>query len=281
MKMVNYLARQSRSIHIAVGLVAVALVGLLQRLTGPEVSFAILYLIPISQVTWFAGRLPGVVLAVFSAAVGLVVDLTEGLAYSSPAIPFLNTAVRLGLFLVVALALAALRSAVARLRGPAETGRLTGAANEKRFHESIQLERSRALRYKHPLTLMYVDVDDFEHIGEHSGGRPGDELLRLVATTIRDNIRSIDTLGHIGGGEFGILLVESKTDQAQSVIGRIREDLLAAAQQDNWPVTFSFGAVTFFSPVVPVDEMIRMVDALMATVRSEGKNAIKYEVYSD
>ena len=65
------------------------------------------------------------------------------------------------------------------------------------------------------------------------------------------------------------------------MIGRARENLLEAMRRSGWPVTFSFGAITFFNPIVSVDEMVHMADWLMYAVKSEGKNAIKYEVYSD
>ena len=275
------LKKLPRSIHILVGLLAVALVGLLDRVTGSEVAFSVFYLIPVAQVTWFAGTFAGIALAVVSAGTGLLADLAAGHVYSHPAIPFWNAVVRLIFFLVFTLILSALRKARDREQEQAITDSLTGAANARRFYEVVQVEKSRALRYKHPITLVIVDVDDFRQINDRFGYPIGDALLRLVATTIQDNIRSIDIVGRLGGDEFSILLVESQPTQAQTVIARIKESLAEAVRRSGWPVTFSFGAITFFNPSGSVDEMIRMVDALMYTVKSEGKNAVKYEVYSD
>lgn len=85
---------------VLLGLLLVLLLGVLDYLSGPEISFAIFYLLPIYLVTWFIGRWPGVIASVISALVWLLADLLAGHAYSHPMIPYWNSLVRLCFFLL-------------------------------------------------------------------------------------------------------------------------------------------------------------------------------------
>ncbi len=105
----KYLAQQSRLSLTLWGLVLAGLVGIVDYLTGPELSFSIFYLIPIYLVAWQVGRQMGILLSITSAAMWLTADLLTGYPYSHPLIPYWNAVVRLGLFTIVTLALSALR----------------------------------------------------------------------------------------------------------------------------------------------------------------------------
>jgi len=104
------LRRQSRFSLIAVSLVSIVLLGIVDHLTGPEISFSIFYLLPISVVAWFVGRKAGIGMSVAGAATWLVADLLSGQTYSHAVIPYWNAIVRLGLFLIVSQALSGLRA---------------------------------------------------------------------------------------------------------------------------------------------------------------------------
>lgn len=91
----------SRAGATVAGFGLVALVGVLDYLTGYEISFSIFYLIPIFVVGWSAGRTAGALVALASALAWLLVDLRSDHAYSNPVIPYWNAAVRLAFFLAV------------------------------------------------------------------------------------------------------------------------------------------------------------------------------------
>jgi hypothetical protein len=84
-------------------------IGLLDHLTGPEISFGVFYFLPIWMMTWHLGRRPAVLFSVLCALVWLVVDETDGGAPSSPWIPFWNAGARLVYFLTFALLLSGTR----------------------------------------------------------------------------------------------------------------------------------------------------------------------------
>jgi hypothetical protein len=91
------------------GTLMVLSVGLVDFLTGAEISFSVFYLIPIGFTTWFAGRALGLLTAFLSAAVWLAADLATTPGYSHPAIPYWNSLVRLGIFALTAHQLSAIR----------------------------------------------------------------------------------------------------------------------------------------------------------------------------
>lgn len=95
---------------IALALALVAVIGAVDYLTGPELSFSIFYLLPVSLAAWESGRRPGLLVALVGSATWLAADLSAGQVYSHAAIPYWNALVRLALFAVVATSLAALKS---------------------------------------------------------------------------------------------------------------------------------------------------------------------------
>ena len=111
-------------------------IGILDYLTGPEIAFSPFYIIPITMVTWLAGRKAGVIMAFFSAGSWLLADLFPP-HYSHPPIVYWNAITRLFMFLLVALLLSYLRSLTAGLRSMAEL-RTIALAAERNGHETTR-----------------------------------------------------------------------------------------------------------------------------------------------
>jgi diguanylate cyclase (GGDEF)-like protein len=172
-----------------------------------------------------------------------------------------------------------LRSAMEREKELARTDPLTGAMNSRAFGELATAELHRARRYERPFTLAYVDIDDFKAVNDRFGHSTGDTLLRLVAETMKQNSRAVDVIARVGGDEFVILLPETGPGPAQVVSRKLQERLLGVVQQNEWPVTFSIGAITFISPPATVDEMLRLADRLMYSAKKSGKNQIRHEIH--
>ncbi|MBI3014821.1 MAG: GGDEF domain-containing protein, partial [Candidatus Tectomicrobia bacterium] len=162
----------------------------------------------------------------------------------------------------------------------ARTDSLTGVINRRYFFELAQRENSRAHRHKQPFTVMFIDLDNFKDVNDVSGHMTGDALLRLVGETMRKNLRQTDIIARLGGDEFAVLLPETGPEPSVHIVMRkLQENLLQVMEKNGWPVTFSIGAVTFLRPPSSVDEMIRLPDDLMYSVKGKGKNMIKYAVF--
>lgn len=275
---VGYLNKQPKSRLTVLGFFIVALVGIVDHLTGPELFVSIFYFIPIFLVTWFTERRIGVMISIASALTWFVADFTSGHTYSHPAIPYWNMSVRLGTFLVITFLLSTLKQALEHEKELARTDPLTGIANRRYFIELANAEINRAGRYKHPFTVVHIDLDNFKQVNDRFGHSVGDALLRLVVSTIRNNIRATDIVARLGGDEFVILLPETGPEPAEVITDKIQKISLQLMQKNQWPVTLSLGVATFVQPPSTVDEMLKMSDDLMYAAKKNGRNTIKYEV---
>jgi hypothetical protein len=108
-QIMTFLKQQNRTTIITTGLVLVVILGVLDCVSGYEISFSILYLAPITLVTWFTERQWGYAVASISALVWLGADIMSGHGFTHPLIPFWNALMRLGFFFIVVTLLARLR----------------------------------------------------------------------------------------------------------------------------------------------------------------------------
>ena len=264
-------------IIVFLGTIFTLTVSFIKYLTGPELALSAFYLLSIAVVTWYAGIRAGIFISVTSAISWLVADLMMLNAFSSPIIPYFNESFRLIVFLVIAVTLHNLKIALAGHKELARTDYLTGIANRRAFIEFASMELNKARRYGHPLSMLYLDIDNFKMINDNFGHRIGDRLLCSVAILMKQSVRSIDLIARFGGDEFCVLLSKTGTESARMVANKLQEKLLALVEHKGWSVTFSIGAVTYQVPPVSIDEMITAADALMYAAKKNGKNGIRHK----
>jgi len=262
------------------GLALVGVIGVLDYLTGPDLSFAIFYLVPIALGAWWGGFAQGILLAMACAVSWQVVEVAEG-STASGVIHLWNGTARFGIFVITSSLLSRLRVSLYLEKRLARSDPLTGAANGRTFYESVTLEVERSLRNEQPLTLAYLDLDNFKWLNDKLGHAAGDEALCLLVVAIQSSIRATDVLARLGGDEFALLLPECNEDDARAILERIRESFTREMQERNWPVTISIGATTFPQPVRDVDAMVRRVDQLMYQAKKAGKDRIVHQVLCD
>jgi diguanylate cyclase (GGDEF)-like protein len=262
-------------------LVGVGFLGLLDLASGAEVSFSIFYVLPVSAATWFSGMRAGVFVALVSAATWYFADLAAGAQYSSQLIPFWNTLVRLGYFLIIGRLLGLLKEQLAFEAKLAGTDALTGLPNSRGFLEALEAEHARARRYHRPYTLAYLDLDDFKGVNDTLGHAVGDRLLIEVGRALRTGVRRTDVVGRLGGDEFAALLPETDSRGAAPVLTKIRDAVLEAMKEGGWPVGTSVGAITFTDPPASADEALVSADNLMYEAKRSGKNRVIHRLAAD
>jgi diguanylate cyclase (GGDEF)-like protein len=262
-------------------LLLTVLIGVIRYLTGPEFALSLFYLFPIMSGTWYVGKWAGILLSLVSALCWLMADLAMPHAFSSILIPFLNETFRLVVFLIITFILLKLKNAIDIHKALAGTDSLTLVHNRRAFQDLADFELLKARRSKKPLSVLYVDIDNFKQINDHFGHQTGDALLGSVAKTIKSSIRAIDIIARLGGDEFGILLAETGSAAVALVARKLKERLMELMSSRHWPVTFSIGVVTFENPPENVDQMINAADAQMYFAKNQGKNRIHYKIVSE
>lgn len=196
----------------------------------------------------------------------------------SPAVGVWNGVVRFATLALVSSLVARLHASVRRERWLARTDPLTGAANARTFYEMATAETERAGRTRRPLTLAYLDLDNFKQLNDRLGHTTGDEALVRVVQLVQGHLRGLDLLARLGGDEFALLLPETGPEGAAALLGRLQEVLSQEMAQRGWPVSLSVGAVTFLRPAWDVDRMVQRADAVMYQAKRKGKGRVELAV---
>lgn len=278
MSLDTFLENRSKGILAIFGVIFVLILGYLNYFVGSQISFSIFYLVPVFLLSWYVSRNAGIMISMVAALAWLAADLVSSGTYPYRVVPYWNAAVLFAFFLVTTVILSRLKAAYLHEQELSRIDFLTGVANARAFHSVAEAEKARASRYAHPLTLAYLDIDNFKVVNDRFGHQVGDALLVWVAKAIRDNIRGTDHVARVGGDEFAILLPETGAEAGQFVLYKLQRVLLEIMQKNGWPVTFSIGAVTFLGQPETLDEMIQRADGLMYSAKNGGKNRIAQEV---
>jgi len=255
----------------------VGLVAFADFKTGYEVSISVLYLAPVALAAWYTGRGAAVRVAVLSCLSWYLADAHAGHAYSHPAIPYWNALVRLGFFLVTGLLIAALAAGLRRQRALARTDSLTGLYGRRAFEERLEHDLALARRHGRPLTLVYVDLDNFKSLNDSRGHAAGDDALRRTARILEAATRRTDTVARLGGDEFAIVLPETARAGAEGVVAKARDELGAALPALAPRLGCSIGVITFSVVPESAEEAVQAADALMYEAKRRGKGGVVFE----
>jgi len=161
---------------------------------------------------------------------------------------------------------------------------LTGLANYRYFQKALQKETERARRYKRPLSLMMLDIDNFKNCNDAYGHLAGDMALKQIAYLIKKNTRGCDFVARYGGEEFTVLLPETSIEETQVVADRIRDSIeTAVLKTDNGQtirnLTITIGISSFPDKSFDQKELVHTADLALYQGKVAGKNRVV--VYND
>ncbi len=131
-----------------------------------------------------------------------------------------------------------------KLRIVASKDSLTGLLNRGVMDTVLNREFNRAFRYKEPLSLVFIDLDDFKNVNDFHGHDAGDALLKHLGSQLLQMCRDSDVVGRFGGDEFLILLPSTDSQDASVLVGRIKSCFKENPLQFNGktiPMSFSYG----------------------------------------
>jgi len=157
--------------------------------------------------------------------------------------------------------------------------RLTGLYNYSYFLDSLEEEKKRADRYEDVLSLVIFDIDHFKWFNDTFGHERGNEVLKKVARTIRENTRDVDTVARYGGEEFVVLLPRTDKEQAISVAERVRKAVEGLTFKGNreQPVvqrTISGGVSTYPDDSKDAAGLVVKADEGLYQAKETGRNKI-------
>jgi diguanylate cyclase (GGDEF)-like protein/PAS domain S-box-containing protein len=169
-----------------------------------------------------------------------------------------------------------LQEALASEIEAATTDGLTHLANRRACCAAGDTELRRARRYQRPLSLAYLDLDNFKAVNDSLGHEVGDAVLVTVAALIRGNVRGSDLVARLGGDEFAVLLPETDALGAQVVLDKVRNGLretfskITARLAPSFakrPVGCSIGVVALGEEHKNFDDLLRAADHRMYTAK--------------
>ncbi|WP_428606364.1 diguanylate cyclase [Sedimenticola sp.] len=155
------------------------------------------------------------------------------------------------------------------------TDSLTGLYNQRHFHTVLNQEIARSKRYRHPLSLICIDLDNFKSVNDTLGHVEGDHALRFVGESIAGILRNIDYGFRYGGDEFMVLLPETEQASADALAQRLidyfnrnKPNNLVEISQDNDPVALSIGIAEYLADE-PAGVFIKRADLAMYRAKKE------------
>jgi diguanylate cyclase (GGDEF)-like protein/putative nucleotidyltransferase with HDIG domain len=183
--------------------------------------------------------------------------------------PFLSV-VLVGPLLAIQLYQRAIVRALRAMR-LALTDPLTGLGNHRHFHERLERELQHANARNLPLTLCFIDVDDFKRINDRFGHPAGDRVLSHLAARLRQTGEAF----RLGGDEFALLLPGYGESAALTAASSVVERISALDLEQVGPVTVSAGVAISPQHAAERDELIRLADSALYWAKEYGKNRVR------
>ena len=159
------------------------------------------------------------------------------------------------------------------------TDPLTGVYNRNYFIERLSEEIQRCKRKNRPISMIFVDVDEFKEVNDSHGHLVGDEVLRRLGEVFRENVRGYDFVCRYGGDEFVILLSEVEVEGARKVATKLRKIVHEAEflTHDDPPKRFRLGislGVSVLDKDLDEKRLLSSADAALYAAKAGGGNRL-------
>ena len=172
-----------------------------------------------------------------------------------------------------------LQHSLEAIRAESMTDPLTALGNRKYFDRALAEAVRTARERGEPLSMMLFDIDYFKSFNDNYGHLTGDQVLRLVAMTLKQNIKGQDITARYGGEEFAVVLPNTALRQALTVADNIRRAVMSKELKKKSTgeilgrVTISAG-VAVLSPRDDADSLIERADACLYAAKRNGRNRV-------
>jgi len=167
-------------------------------------------------------------------------------------------------------------SITSKLEKMSVTDPLTGLINKAKLYEELRMWMNFSRRYRTPLSLVLLDIDDFKKINDQFGHLAGDRIIAEISGTIGSMVRETDIPARWGGDEFAIILPHTSRAQAVEIMERIRVRVMEQDLELNRAVTCSFGVASYTNRMEDIGDFISAADEALYKAKSSGKNIVRY-----
>jgi diguanylate cyclase (GGDEF)-like protein len=165
------------------------------------------------------------------------------------------------------------------------TDALTGIFNRRYLDRRLYEEFARAERYKQPLSILLMDLDNFKAVNDAYGHLSGDQALVSFARMMMDTLRAGDVIARFGGDEFMVIATNTAGPEAHQLAERIRKTAEAraleisdeAGRHVTVRITASIGVACYGEKFDSVQAFLAVVDQMMYQAKNEGRNRAIYD----
>ncbi len=172
-----------------------------------------------------------------------------------------------------------IKSAEKKIFDMAYFDELTGLANRSHFHQYLTEQIKQSKRKKSRLAILYIDLDGFKEINDTLGHDKGDEYLKYIATSLRDQLREIDFIARLGGDEFCVILEEiNEGIDASNVADRclaLSKNTIEIGSQVYSP-RMSIGIAVYPDDGEQVNTLLKAADTAMYSAKQNGKQSYAF-----
>ncbi len=166
-----------------------------------------------------------------------------------------------------------------QLRAMAIVDPLTGIANRRQLTTVGTREIEKATRYRHPASLLMIDIDHFKAINDTWGHPAGDRVIQALAKAMVETLRVTDLVGRIGGEEFAAVLTDTDPQGASVLADRLREHIATATSvntDEGSPIhfTISVGVASLSDEATTFDQVLKRADQALYEAKHQGRNRV-------
>jgi len=160
-----------------------------------------------------------------------------------------------------------------QLEKMARTDQLTGLYNRHSMMWLASKHIGEAVRHSYPLSLAILDIDHFKSVNDNHGHSAGDEVLKEIATLLKENFRNEDYVARFGGEEFVIILTHCGIDAAITKIEQVRKRIENLRPADMY-ITASFGVSELAKDRYTFNMLFNSADAALYQAKGNGRNQV-------
>lgn len=150
---------------------------------------------------------------------------------------------------------------------------LTKIYNRATFMELLHDEIKRSMALEYPLSMLFLDIDDFKKVNDTYGHPTGDVVLRNLGTLLTKTLRRNDIIARYGGEEFVVLIPHESRERASKIGEKVRKRIAALSDEGIPAFTVSMGCTTY-EPKESMESFIKRADTALYDAKTSGKNKV-------